>query len=346
MSRAVLVQNMGDPYILAACLAGLKFCKNEVDKVYVLVHTKADLRVAEYCKYLVKQAGFVCHLEAGRFLPNHGPCIDYLLERCNEDYVVLVEEDGWILRPGALDEQFKLLENGTYDVIGSTRACTTEELVRTTVRRFNLTGTSPEHQVTSCPNLWPNFVFAKRDHLLKTDRDFGAKAFYPSEYIEELDFTPQIRIDADTFVWTSIQLRAQGLKFGYVHQYHCGPVDRQDYYRRSGLFAEPNLPWVHFGSLSSSMSGHVKTPDNISIGSGEYGEYYPQFDAHTAEEVSRRMVAYELCLEKYPILAPGPVDFNDTYKFALQHTNQKCNMPLSFIQDLKIVYKDLLNKIL
>lgn len=345
MSRAILVQNMGDPYVLQTCLAGLEFCKNEVDKVYVLVHTKTDPRVADYCKYLVERTGATCHL-LNHFLPNHGPCINYLLERCNEDYVVLIEEDGFLLRPGALDEQFKLLENNTYGVIGSTRGCTTPEFIAAIVQKFDLYGRSPEHQVKSCPNLWPNFVFTKKDYLLATDRDFGATGWKDGEVVPYVDYKVNGSLVGDTFVWASVQLRAQGHKFGYVHQYHCGDIDARDCKTRSGLFAIPNLPWVHFGSLSSSMSGMVRTPDDIQINCGDYNKDYPQFDHHTAIEVSRRMAFYELALERWPIEAPGPVDFNDRYRAALLNTNQKCNMPMNTIQIFKQTYKDLLSKIL
>jgi len=210
-----------------------------------------------------------------------------LLEWCTEDYVLFLEDDIFIKDSSSLDHSFCGLESGTYDVIGATRNCASPEIIQATAKKFNPSGSSPEHQIRVCPNLWPGPLFAKREILLLTDRDFNAKYWPAGVFIPHLDFTTSNAVACDTFVWASIQLRAHGAKIGYIHSCHAFPE-----WQLTEKLA--NAPWIHYGSLSTISS----LVENGAI---------PPFDSSAVVEQTRRMAFCKLLVDN--IQLPQELDY-------------------------------------
>lgn len=379
MSRAVLLPTPGDPYLVKNCISLYqKIYKDEISNLYVWIQNNGPDEIGTYCKSIIEDAGGKAFWNKA-YPMQHGDTIKTLLELCNEDYICLLEDDGWVLEKGILDSCFSLIESGQYDVLGSTRGASSPNLIDAITRKFNLnTSVSPEHLLSACPNLWPCFVFSRKDTLLATDRNFNSM-FWPSgSYIKELEFTTTTDIVADTFVWASIQLRAMGCKFGYVHQYHAGPVDKRFYQAQQAsyddmfvmdggsgqltkeeykttaiqnllaqqypynLFNIKPLPWIHFGSLSSSMTGLFRDENNLSLGLNADMGIYPVFDSGTIPEIARRLAIYQLLYEHNQIQYPEISWYNIKYINALWSVIRNCNIPELLIREYYDTYRALL----
>ena len=345
MSRAALLPCLCDPYILKGWLHLYKTVwKNEVDNLYVLLQGYLEVPIMKECERLVEEAGGISFLQMGSMM-QHGDGIRFLLENCTEDHVVLLEDDAWIIRPGALDEQFKIIETGKTDIIGSTRTSCSPEIIARCVTVFDLSGEGPEHPISVCPNLWPNFLFAKRDDLLATDRNFNANSWKKGEVLELLgDYVCKEDCGSDTFVWASIQLRAMKKRFMYAHQRHCSSDDL----KRDGLLRVENLPWVHFGSLSSLMnpgSGLLRDSKHVPIGGQSRNvpnEHYDKYDIPTGREVVRRLSIASNFLESFPLEGGKFAYFNQIYNDSLKDSLDRFHLNDVQFDEFKKIYKELL----
>ena len=351
MSRAILLPTLSDPYLLSAWVKLYKnVFKSETDKLYVLIAADAEPGILDYCANLFRGVDAEVFVEPQGI--DHGDAIRYLLERCQEDTVCLLEDDLFVLKPGFIDEAFKMVESGTFDVVGSTRGCASQEIIDAEVRSFSLTGKSPEHSVAQCPHLWPCLLFTKKEHLLNTDRNFNAKSWPAGTFIKEINHTCQEFCASDTFVWATIQLRAAGHRFGYIHQRHAGDVDRADSIRGTGLFANGGAPWVHFGSLSSGFNGHnlllhiegdKKYPISRYYKKTE-GDYIP-LDQNTANvEIARRVSLWKLFSQYNQIQDPTLSGYNGLYAQAVTNCISRYNMHQA-IGEFERAYFKLLNRI-
>jgi len=103
-------------------------------------------------------------------------------------------------------------------------------------------------------NFWPNYFFIATKYLHMTDYNFGARAWQKGERIEPLDYITKDTCASDTFVNTSLQLRAMNLKIAEIPQYHASPDDLEHYEKKQFLF-DGKAPWTHIGSLSSGTHG-------------------------------------------------------------------------------------------
>ena len=112
-------------------------------------------------------------------------------------------------------------------------------------------------------NFWPNFFFTRRELLLQTDRNFGAKRWEPNELIDGLNMEAEFECVGDTFVSTSLQLRAlvPDNRIYYEPQYHGATDDTNDYLHSTNIWS-PYASWLHVGSLSSGVYGllDIKKP--------------------------------------------------------------------------------------
>jgi len=185
-----------------------------------------------------------------------------------EDLVVLMEDDAPTFKKGVIDKYFKMIEGGETDAVTSPRGCTSGEVIYSMNQKFKL-GDNPT------PNFWPCFAFFKKEDLLKTDKNFGAICWKRGSYIKEIDHIINEETCGDTFVWASIQLRALGLRFFDVEQYHRAPESTKHKSLNMGVF-DGNAPWIHIGSLSGMVYSILKrgyplpltNDDNLKV---EYG---------------------------------------------------------------------------
>lgn len=251
-SRAALLPHPADPFLFKYWLKLFtEVWQDEVDKLYILINSPIEFDVVHYmmsltigndkirCDYITKQI-------------EHGAAIDDLLSVCNEEYVMLIEDDGFIFKKGMVDKCFSDLESGEFDVLGSPRGSCSMEIWEAARDKFQLNYSGVGDMG---PNFWPNYLFTKRQHLLNTDRNFGARSWKQGEKIEALDYIVREEVcPSDTFGNTSLQLRAKGLRIKEIPQYHGSPDDAQHFEQKQFLF-DGNAPWTHIGSLSSGTHG-------------------------------------------------------------------------------------------
>lgn len=261
-SRAAILPYPGDPFLLAYWLHFFdNVWGNEVDKLYIYLNSPAEKEVIDYIKYLCAQRPKI-NLQYNPIRTDHGICIDRTLDIVEEKYVMLIEDDGFIFKPGIVERAFQYLESGQYDVVGSKRGSCHQEI---SIRAKELWKLNYEGVGDQGCNFWPNFFFCETELLKKTDRNFCGKAWKEGEIIHPLgDYIVKNEIIyGDTFVNTSLQIRAMipEHRICYLPQYHGSPTDIDDYSR--GLYLFDGLAyWTHVGSLSSGVSGVIRDKNN------------------------------------------------------------------------------------
>lgn len=253
MSRAVFLPTPGDPFMLHYWLKNYQRWQHFVDKLYVCINTPIGKEAEDYMKEIcVENNAEVIYFHNQ---VQHGDCLNECLERCQEDYTLLVEDDAYVVRPDMIDYCFKLIESGEVDLIGGKRGSCAFEILK---KALEVWGVQYEGIGDQGCNFWPCWLFTKKELLLKTDRNFNAKAWNAGEIVPGVNLVADKTIYGDTFVNTSLQLRAliPSYRIRTFHQYHAGQVDLEDYENHRGLF-DGNCPWVHIGSLSSGICGVI-----------------------------------------------------------------------------------------
>ena len=257
MSRAAILPLPGDPFLFAYWLRQFdRIWGDEVDKLYVYLNTYAEIEVVNYIRDLCNERPKINFQYNPEQIP-HGVAIDRTLDVVTEDHIMLIEDDAFIFKKGVVSKYFNAIESGICDVVASVRGSCSAEIVD---RAQELWRTSTDGLGDTGPNFWPNFFFCKKQTLLDTDRNFDSKQWKAGEYIESLAFVAPVDVVGDTFVNTSLQLRAKNLKFWIVPQWHLNPSDVEDFHANRGIFGQP-IEWFHIGSLSSGVGG-VLVDDN------------------------------------------------------------------------------------
>jgi hypothetical protein len=358
-SRAVLLAYPGDPFLLNYWLS---FFDNGwaqyVDALYIGLNSPVEDAVLAYIYARIEQSrvktGVTIVVEYQNHMADHGPTINKLLDLCTQDYVMMIEDDGFIFKPEVVDWAFTELESGRYDIVGSKRGSCSEEITHAAFKKW---GISYEGEGDQGPNFWPNFFFTKKEILLQTDRNFAAKAWHKGDYIAELDYTVLGDvIYGDTFVNTSIQLR--GLipqhRIKYTPQYHGHPEDLMHAQRGKYLF-DGVAPWTHVGSLSSGISGVLRDEfnrplDRRTVAMAEEKTTFPpewcQSDMEKMEwerRVQWWLTFYNRFGEVLPQLEnPGIEDFYKVYGRAIEQIINQFGLSLSNIRKRQMIYKDML----
>lgn len=263
-SRAAILPYPGDPFLLQFWLKNFyTHWADEIDKLYIICNTPVEKEVADYIEKLCQNPK-IDYTYIDHHI-QHGDAIRIGLEKATEEYVMLVEDDAYILRSGVVDECFARIESGQFDIVGSKRGSCDEEISKEAQRVYDI---SYEGEGDQGCNFWPNFFFMKRELLLSTDRDFNSRAWVQGEIIPPLQHYVVAApvISSDTFVWASLQLRAMipEQRIFYVNQYHAHPSDAEHYQRQNHIF-DGKCPWIHIGSLSSGPSGAIMDDQGRSI---------------------------------------------------------------------------------
>lgn len=299
MSRAALVPCV-DPFISLLFLKNFKdIWQDEVDKLYICVDNWCGRigNVMNYVERRFKEHPKVVWIHFNSYTLGHGEAIKKCLDVCEEDLVVLLENDSYIYEKGLLDIFFTAIETGACDAVGSPKgsACS-YELYQASIRKFG----NPKLS-TGChgPHFDPCFFFVKRSDLLKTDQYFGNRKFPKDKYIKEVDWTPQDDQYTDTFDWMSIQLRAMGLKFCYV------PQCRVTHYL-GRMRDMPHFGWVHIGGLAhgchlSSMLNSSNLPTNILENEKNIAFWKIAVDLEDYDEIATYKRTYSSAIERFII---------------------------------------------
>jgi len=315
MSRAILLPTPGDPYICAGWVSSYKkYIKQHVDKLYVCLNSPAEDPIFQYVNdlFLSCEATIIHH---HKFI-DHGPALTELLKIVGEDHVLILEDDFYVQTPDAVQNWFHIVESGHKDMVGSMRGCVGPQIIKATARKFGLTGDEALQ-----PNFWPSLFACRTEDLRKTDCNFRAKRYAPGVFIPELDFTPTQETGGDTFVWASIQLRALGLSVHQIKQWRLIDVIREN---------KIPPPWIHVGSGSTTLNGHLLDENMIPIGNKNWNKPkgFPPVPDHTIRVHFEKKFAWWSMMNKlFPVPQSSPAAyFNLQYKEAVNRSIKGCGL--------------------
>jgi hypothetical protein len=343
MSRAALLPTPGDPFLLKFWFFMFeKRWQEEVDKLYVCLNSRIEKPVVEFIRSFMEKNPKVQFTYIDHMI-EHGNAIKLLLNQSQEDLIMLIEDDGIIFTPGAVKEQFDRIEKGEVDLIGSQRQSSTPNIAEAAQKKFNL--------FTKEAFFWPNFLFTKREDLLKTDQNFGrADNFKQGEYIKELDWYVDGPVGADTFVWASIQLRAMGLKVDLVDQYHAMAEDMQFFEKKIRAWSG-EAKWCHLGSLSSMMTNFLFDDAGFPLESRKSSLRPPtidpfkipqpenQQDNGPKQDLESRVANCLLAWEKMQEECEEITEFRDQYRRAIDRLISSFELSIGRIRDKIQAYK-------
>lgn len=258
-SRGAILPHPIDPFLLEYWLWGFRnVWYGEVDKLYIVANSPIEKQVVEYVRQITKDDKIELI-----YVPNqieHGAGISLALERVKEKHIVLLEDDCFIFRQGVVDQCFRWLEDDIYDIVGSKRGSCHPEIL---LKAQQIWGLSYEGEGDHGCNFWPNMVFMSKERLLATDGNYGARAWSRGEIIPPLNnhIVEHEQIHGDTFVWASLQLRAncKPSRIRYIPQNHGHPDDLKHEEAHKYIF-DGHAGYVHIGSLSSGIHGLLKDP--------------------------------------------------------------------------------------
>lgn len=256
MSRCVVMSASGDPFILSLLLKlWNERWRDEVDHFYLNINNHCKIPIepmVELIGNIIKDPKITLIWHPSGI--GNGPPQTELLKICNEDLVLLLEDDFYIFESGVVDGFFKRIESGETDILGSPRYAA-GEVAEAAQKKFNLDYSGMGDKGFGW---WPCGFYCKREDLLKTDLDFGSKVYKAGEYFKELDHTFVNEAHTDTFTWASVQLRYLGLKDIEIPQNHASPDEIEEYEKRQLKWAGDKPRYIHAGSLSAGWNGYLQ----------------------------------------------------------------------------------------
>lgn len=346
-SRAAILPYPGDPFLLNFWLGFYdRIWGQEIDTLYVYLNSPVEEDVVDYIREM-------CLMRVGvdfTYIPNqieHGDAINRTLDIVAEDTVLLLEDDCFIFRRGYIDRLFTLIEDGSFDVVGSKRGSCSLEILDRAAEIWNLDYSGYGDQ--GC-NFWPNLFCAKKSTFLKTSRNFGAKAWSEGEIIPELgNFTAPTNLYSDTFVQASLELRSiiPQSRIEFVPQYHASPEDIKHEENKIGLF-DGRAPWVHVGSLSSGINGLLKDDKNRVLARRTIDEPSSEVTMNNLPKTDQEKQEYERRLAWYLLFAEhaenGKIEeFRNTYTSAIQQCIRIMGLNRKRIDKRKRIYDTLIS---
>lgn len=336
-SRAVLLPTPGDPFLLKYWLENYdKYWRTEADHLYIHLNTPIEKEVVKYEIGLFEKYGvnykYVDHQI------EHGDAINELLDWVQEEYLMLVEDDAYIFTRGTVNACFSSLESGEYDLVGSKRGSCSFEILETAKQKWGLDYTGYGDQ--GC-NFWPCYLFTKTETLKKTDRRFGARAWKRGELVEPLNHIIENEevANGDTFVNTSLQLRAMGLKILCIPQYHGSPDDLKHYESKENLW-DGQSTWTHVGSLSSGVGGVLVNDFGVSLARRKIDLERKEFNLPNAgvDEWARRLQWWKTFYDNSDDSIP---EFKEEYIKSIKRLQRKAGVNDKLIIKRQKIYREL-----
>lgn len=238
--RVALLPFSGDPMLLQWWMGWFWRWSDDVDKLIVHLNANIPDEARVFCAFFPLKHPKVVFMESNENI-GHGESLAKMIKTCHDDDVLMfIEEDGFVFKRGMMDECFRWIERGQFDIVGSHRGSCSEEICKTAEIKWG----------TGEPNFWPNFFFCKKSLLNKTDGNFGTKHWEIGEEVVGLGITAQEPLNGDTFVSASLQLRGLGPRIKLIEQYHGYPHDIESHSRHENIW-DGRANWFHAGSLSS-----------------------------------------------------------------------------------------------
>ena len=321
--RAALLSTGGDVFITSLLLKlWRERWYNEIDHLYINFNNHCGVSPEVVGEFFGKNAGDpkITMIYHPGGIGNGPPQVE-LLKICNEDLILLLEDDFFIFEPGVVDGYFKKIENGECDLLGSPRY-TYGEVADAAKAKYNLdySGTGDKGF-----GWWPTGFYCKKSDLLKTDLDFGSKEYKAGEYFKELDHTFKETCYTDTFTWASLQLRNMCARFIDIPQYHASPFEIEEHTKRELKWAE-NPKFIHGGSLSAGWGGYLsgRLPD-VSNESGK-------------QEIETRVAFWTIALDQ----TKGYDKFRIDYGTGITDLIHYANLDTGRIDRKINIYRDLM----
>lgn len=254
MKTAALLPTPGDPFLVKHWLRNCELLwRSEVDDLYVLVGGQEDEEARRYIQREVERLGghYLERVTGG--LTPHGVALNILITDCDADAVLLMEDDVRVRYSGRISAEFDRIRSGEYDVCASRRVSMTPNIEAASRALWPHDRT--DDLADGC-GMWPAFVFARRDALLATDRDYGERGWGEGMLVPGLGYLVPEGENAvcDTFGGVAFQLRAQ-FRVRDIPQWKgpwlwAGQLE---------MFSD-RMSWFHCGSLSSSNNLGGFTP--------------------------------------------------------------------------------------
>ena len=325
MSRAVLLPIPGDPFLAQFWLKMYERWKGEVDRLYVYVNSPIPRFVMDYNKKKFQGVGAM--VLTADHSKEHGECLRIMTMLASEDNIMFVEDDGFIFKSGKVNECFSKIESGEYDIVGSARGSCSQEILDKAQEKWGLDYSGFGDR--GC-NFWPNFFFTRKELLLKTDKNFGAKNWNPGETIRGLNMSANEQCIGDTFVSASLQLRNLTGKVWYENQYHGATNDQEDYNNRTNIWS-PEASWLHVGSLSSGIN-NLLNPDKPLVA---------EFNTEQEKlELERRVAFWSLFYDESD---PNDlVEYRERYRQGIDRLVAHYNLSPTRISKRKNIYREVL----
>lgn len=327
MTRAALLSTCGDVFITSLLL---KLWKrdwyDEVDKIYLNINNHCGVPPETIAEFIGKWVA-----EPKMVLVNHptgignGPPQTELVKLCNEDLILLLEDDFFIYTKGTVSMFFSKITSGECDLLGSPRY-TYGEVAEAAKKKFNLDYSGEGDKGFGW---WPTGFYCKRADLLKTDLDFGSKKYSKGVYFKKLDHTFAEDNYTDTFTWASIQLRSLGLKSIDIPQFHAAVYEVEN--KRDGLMNWKNgpPPYIHGGSLSSGFGGYL---------SGRL----PDVSHEAAQREMESRCAFWEIASADGVAPEGFDQFRHDYREGLYKLEDAINVDRNRLENKIKIYRDLL----
>jgi hypothetical protein len=352
--RAALLPYPGDPYLLNYWLELFDTVwGKEVDALYIGLNSPIEPAMKQYIQDRIIKSALVTGkkivIDYQNMMADHGPTINRLLDLVTEEHVMLVEDDGFIFKPGRVDSCFKLLETDVCDIVGSKRGSCHPEILIAAQEKWGL---AYEGEGDQGPNFWPNFFFSSKELLLRTDRNFAAKQWVAGDILPGMDhIVTNEAIHGDTFVNTSLQLR--GIvpidRIFIVNQYHGSPEDL-DHARSGRYLFDGQAPWTHVGSLSSGVGGVLRDDKNRHLdkrttAATEAGTHLELAWCKTAQERREweRRVQWWATFWEFAKPTPETAEFYELYGNAVQQIIDQYDLNIANIRERQQVYKKTFN---
>ena len=348
-SRAALLPTPGDPFLLNLWLKSFEnIWASEVDRLYIHVNSYLAPSVIEALMKRLHRHPKIETLYDDRMI-DHGNSLAKLVRHCREDLLMLIEDDAFVLKSGAVDHCFSEIENNHYDCLGSPRGSCSMKLFYMGMEKFG----KPVIGYDTGPHFWPNFFFCKRADLLKTDMNFGAHHFKLGDRIQVLDYTvDEEPMNGDTFVWGSLQMRGLNLKCGYVEQHKVRPNDFDEHGKRDNCFS-PRAAWFHSGNLSGSLHSWLRGRDGMPIGGStaaapvDMNVMPEEAKGHGLQDDFERrvtflIIAWDVSRDEYKEMS----SFKRTYKEAIDLFIKRYGLVPAKIERRKKIYMKLLKPLL
>ena len=256
MTRSAFISSCSDPFL--ALLMYKLFKKHWYDEIttfYININNHCGVPQEVVSELLAKlsldkKINIIYHPSGiGNGMP-----ITEMTKVSSDELVLLLEDDFFIYTPGMVNKYFQMIESDLTDAVGSPRMSCAVEIAE--VQRIKY-GLDYSGLGDKGPHFWPAGFFCKRKDLLRTDLNFGSIQFKAGDYCKELDYTFKEVAHGDTFVWACIQLRALGLRFTNVPQFHADPYEIENKEKQEMNWINGIPFWLHGGSLSAGWNGYL-----------------------------------------------------------------------------------------